>query len=177
MCGCPSPRHPYFVKGSRLLHDFSADAERREDVGPDAPGRGTAAAVEHELQTLAATLRAQHPNDIWENERLCQRACGPARAEGAAPRSGTGRAAGPKVQRDARARGALVLLILAVACGNLGSLLLARGVARDREIGIRVAVGAGSARLVRQLFTESLLLAFLGSRGRRRRWARSCCEV
>jgi predicted permease len=61
--------------------------------------------------------------------------------------------------------GILVLLILAAACGNLGSLLLARGAARQREMALRSAIGAGPGRLVRQLFTESLVLALMGSLG------------
>jgi len=102
-----------------------------------------------DLQALAAQLRAAYPEDE--------------RNAGVGVISGRNNLSGLDPEAWAIVGGAMaaVSLLLLVACANVAGLLLARAVARRKEIAVRLALGAGRWRLLRQLLTESTLLALL----------------
>ena len=140
---------PYFIEGNTALTDGGSSGPM-EMWGRLAPGV-TAKAAEGELLALTNELRRINPKDIWDHEYI------------RSDPGGHDQMLQPETIAIMAIAGTLALLILAVACANLGGLLLARGVARENEISIRVAIGASRKRIFRQLFTESLLLASLGS--------------
>ena len=110
----------------------------------------TAAQAEANLKSVAAQLAREHV--VNEGMRLTLSAPG---------------LAGSLLRNPTRAFGAgvmwLALLVLLAACANLAALMTARAADRSRELAIRLSIGAGRARLARQLLTESLTISFLGA--------------
>jgi predicted permease len=145
----PLLQQPYFVEGSKALSDTTSggDVEMWARLAPGV----TARAAEQELLGLTNQLRKLYPKLIWDKEYIISEP------------GGHGKIIRPEMYQVAAMVGALVMLILIVACTNLGGLMTARGITREHEIAIRIAIGANRRRIFHQLFTESLLLAFLGS--------------
>jgi predicted permease len=147
----PLLQHSYFVEGSKALTDPKFDGTIAM-WGRLAPG-ATRPSAEQELLSLTNQLRKIYPTVIWDNEYVVV-------TPGAHFFSLEG---GPGSPPLLALVGLLVFLILAIACANLGGLLMARGAGRQREIQLRFDLGARKLRVFRQLLTENLLLGLLGS--------------
>src|SRR5262249_31556699 len=104
-----------------------------------------------ELNTIAERIRREDPKSERTPPVSMERVRG-------VPNPNSRRNSGP----IAVLLGVVTGLVLLIACVNVGNLLLARGAARQREFSVRLALGASRKRLLRQLLTESLLLASAG---------------
>ncbi|HEX5178185.1 MAG TPA: ADOP family duplicated permease [Gemmatimonadaceae bacterium] len=123
-----------------------------------APGVSVAQATADISDALVRSRVSEYPDDpAWATK---VRALRP-RATLGPVQSDRGPDAGPETKIVLWVSG-VALIVLVIACANVANLHLARALARRREIALRLALGVSRARLVRQLLTESLLLAALG---------------
>jgi predicted permease len=142
--------------GPRVAPELAARTDRRvantEIIGRLSPGVA-ADQAELALETVARRIEQAHGPANETNEPRIRLLPG-------------GRMFPVRTEDLPRAIGfplVLVSLVLLMACGNVANLVLARGASRHRELALRLALGAGRGRVIRQLVTESMILSALGS--------------
>jgi len=148
------------IDSTRIWVPLALDAKQRavRDPGNNVsiarlrPGVSTSQA-QSEMSAMMARLDKEYAGESAELKEL--------RQWGALVEGFTALSLGP-VRPLMRLLLASVGLVLLIACGNAANLLLARAAARERELGVRAALGAGRGRMVRQLLTESLLICLSG---------------
>ena len=131
------------------LDMLSRDSTRLDLIGQLKQGR-TLEEARSEMRGLASQLEAAHP-ESRDSAGLSFSSLGGIHPE-----------ARPSAARFARLLAATVTCLLVIACANLAGLLLARNTTRHKEIAMRLALGAGRGRIVRQLLFESVLLSVCG---------------
>lgn len=150
------PLRSYSSIEKGVLASFTGQQDRKQQwlsaVGRLAPGV-TVARAQSALETVAKNLASTYPqSNAGRGVRVLP-----------LTEMALGQGMRPLVLRFTARLMVVVALILAVSAINVAGLLLARGLARRREIAVRLSLGAGPRRLVRQLFVEGLVLGFLGT--------------
>ena len=147
----PDQADAYFPMEFTDIFDATTQKQRRSEylsVIGRARASATPAAIDADLKRLGAQLQEAFPGSneglTFTSKPLREMIVG-------------------DVQRPLLVMLGAVGLVLLVACANVANLLLARGSARQGELSVRAAIGAGRARLIRQLVTESILLGLIGA--------------